>query len=77
MRAPERRSSALPFVLIAFAFVGFSYCGAYLWARVTHRLVNYGSFIGRPHALSGIGYSDWEIAFFPLILAETTVRSVL
>ena len=77
MQAPPRRSSALPIVLIAFAIVGFGYCGAYLWARATHQLVNYGSFIGRPHASSGIGvgYSDWELAFFPLILAESTIRS--
>lgn len=77
MQAPPRRSSALPFVLLAFAVVSSGYCGAYLWARATHRLVNYGSFIARPNAMSGIGWSDWELAFFPLIQAETSVRSLL
>jgi hypothetical protein len=74
---PPRRASALPFVLSSFAVLSFGYCGAYLWARATHELVNYGSFIGRPRASAGpgIGYSDWELAFFPLILVESTLRS--
>ena len=77
MRAPPRRSSALPVVLIAFALIGFSYCAAYVWARATHRLVNYGSFVARPNAMSGIGWSSWELAFFPLVQAESAVRSRL
>lgn len=77
MQAAPRRASALPFVLIAFALAGFSYCAAYVWARATHRLVNYGSFIARPHAGSGIGWSDWELAFFPLTTAESTIRNLV
>jgi hypothetical protein len=76
MHVAPRRPSALAFVLIAFALAGFSYCAVYVWARATHRLVNYGSFIARPHAGSGIGWSDWELAFFPLTMAESTIRNL-
>jgi hypothetical protein len=77
MHAPPRRSSALAFVLIAFSLAAVGYCAAYVWARATHRLVNYGSFVARPNAMSGIGWSYWELAFFPLVQAESSIRSLL
>lgn len=51
-----------------------AYGGVYAYARVTHRLVNYGDFIARPNAMSGIGFTWWEIAFVPLTELESFVR---
>ena len=67
----------MPVVLLMLLLAGPGYCGVYLWARATHRLVNYGSFIARPHALSGIGWSSWELAFFPLTQVEGWVRNLV
>ena len=53
------------------------YGAGYVWARLTHRLVWYGSFVARPHALSGIGYSDWELLFAPPSWAEGQIRNHL
>lgn len=54
------------------------YPGAYVHARLTHRLVNYGSFIGHANALSGwgVGYSWDDLVFFPCVWFEETVRGI-
>jgi hypothetical protein len=62
--------------LLALVALLSIYPGAYVHARLTHRLVNYGSFIGRPSALSGIGYSRDELVFFPCVWFEETVRGI-
>lgn len=59
----------LPFVLAVVA-----YGGGYVYARASHHLVNYGSFIARPNAMSGFGYTLWEIVFYPAIELESFVR---
>ena len=48
------------------------YCGTYVWARATHRLVNCGGLIS-DHC-HGRGFGNLEILFAPLILTENTVR---
>jgi hypothetical protein len=53
------------------------YAGVYGYARVTHRLVNYGHFIARPHATHGIGFTWWEVVFLPATELESGVRGVL
>ena len=50
------------------------YALAYVVARLSHQLVYYGSFVGRPNAMHGIGYSWAELIFFPLIWLEQTIR---
>jgi hypothetical protein len=53
------------------------YFGGYVWARLTHRLVWYGHFVARPHAGSGLGWSDWELFFAPPSLLEEVLRNHL
>lgn len=53
------------------------YGAGYVWARLTHRLVWYGSFVARPHAMSGLGYSDWELLFLPPSELEKLIRNNL
>ena len=53
------------------------YGAGYVWARLTHRLVWYGSFVARPNAGSGIGQSAWEILFAPPSWAEEQIRNHL
>ncbi|MGE0784772.1 MAG: hypothetical protein AB7S26_03715 [Sandaracinaceae bacterium] len=83
MRGEEPARRRLPtsqvILLLLAAVVGVpsvGYAGAYVHARVTHRLVSYGSFIARPDAMHGIGYSTEELVFAPLILLEETVRGM-
>lgn len=61
-------------LLVAIGLFIVPYCTGYVWARATHRLVNYGTFIARPHVLSGIGFSIWELVFLPATAAEGVVR---
>ena len=62
--------------LAALLLVLSIYPGAYAHARLTHRLVNYGSFIARPHAMSGIGYSPEELVFAPWVALEELLRGM-
>ena len=62
-------------LLLPFVIAVSAYGGTYVFARVTHRLVNYGGgIIARPNMLSGFGYSWWEIAFYPATELESFVR---
>lgn len=65
------------FVVFLVGVLPVLYGSGYVWARLTHRLVWYGSFVARPHALSGIGYSDWELFFLPPSWIEEEVRNHL
>jgi len=58
-----------PFVLAVTA-----YFGTYFYARASHKLVNYGDFIARPNAMSGIGFTLWELVFVPATELESWVR---
>jgi len=74
--ATRRDGRWLVLALVApFVLAVVTYGGLYVHARVTHRLVNYGSFVARPNAMSGIGYTWWEIAFYPLTELESFVRN--
>ena len=52
------------------------YPAAYIYARLTHMLVWYGSFVAAPDAMSrlGIGFHPIELFFLPLTMLETLVR---
>lgn len=51
------------------------YSGVYIWARAAHKLVRYsGGFIARPNAMSGWGFTTWELVFAPLTWTEEQVR---
>lgn len=65
------------FVVFLLGVLPVLYGAGYVWARLTHRLVWYGSFVARPHAMSGIGYSDWELFFLPPSAVEETIRNNL
>ena len=70
----------LPVVLLSAAALALGlYVGGYGVARITHRLVNCGSYIAAAHASSrlGVGSSSLELAFLPLMLLESGVRSAL
>lgn len=74
---PPKRTGLFWVALTAAAVLSF-YSGGYLWARWTHRLVNYNnSFIARPHVLSGIGITWWELVFYPATAAEGALRRTL
>ncbi len=60
--------------MIVLAALPLLYCSGYVWARLTHRLVWYGDFVARPNAMSGIGWSDWELLFAPACWTETKLR---
>lgn len=60
-------------LVLAFAPV-LLYASGYAFARATHRLVWYGSFVARPGVTSGIGWTRWELAFAPLCWAEAELR---
>lgn len=63
-------------VLLLGGLPALYFCG-YVWARLTHRLVWYGHFVARPHAGSGIGWSDWELFFAPPSFLEQLIRNAL
>jgi hypothetical protein len=65
------------FLVFLLGVLPVLYGAGYVWARLTHRLVWYGSFVARPHAMSGIGYSDWELLFLPPSWIEAQVRNNL
>lgn len=64
-------------MLVLMATLPVLYSAGYVWARLTHRLVWYGSFVARPHAGSGIGFSDFELFFAPLSFTEEVIRTRL
>lgn len=75
----SRRPFALSLTTAALVAIGMfvvPYCGGYVWARASHRLVNYGTFIARPRVTSGIGFTIWELVFLPATAAEGAVRRV-
>jgi hypothetical protein len=76
----KRHDTWLSLTLVALALPCVTYGGAYVWARATLRLVfysnGYGGFVARPHVLSGIGFSLWELIFAPLAWAEGALRSL-
>lgn len=61
-------------MLVLIAALPVLYGAGYVWARLTHRLVWYGSFVARPNAGSGIGFSDFELFFAPLTFSEEVIR---
>ena len=65
------------FVVLLLGVLFVLYFSGYVWARLTHRLVWYGHFVARPHAGSGIGWSDWELFFAPPSFLETAIRNAL
>jgi len=67
-------------LLLALMLPCTLYGSTYVFARATHRLVNYGGgHIMRANAMSGwgFGFSWWEVAFLPATFAEEIVRSNL
>jgi len=64
-------------LLLALTMPCALYGSGYVFARATHRLVNYGGgHIMRAHAMSGFGFgfSWWEVVFLPATFAEEVVR---
>lgn len=71
------RALASLLLLAALAMPCLLYGSAYVLARATHRLVNYGDgHIMRAHAMSGFGFSWWEVAFLPATYTEEVFRVV-
>lgn len=62
-------------------FVALTYCGAYAWARATHRLVHYdGGCTGcdrvrAPASYYGTGRTPLELVFAPPAWAEGKLHS--
>ena len=80
MRDEGGRQKAGPGTVLLFALLVplLAYSGTYVWARATHELVRYsGGVIARPNAHSGLGFTWWEIVFFPAAAAEERVRRAL
>jgi len=72
-RPPPGAASALAPLVLAVA-VALPALYAYAYERLTHRLVWYGSFVARPNAMSGIGWTTDELIFAPARWLEATVR---
>ncbi len=72
----ERRSGVGGALALAVAVsLPLLYFGAYALERVTHRLVWYGTFVARPNAMSGIGWTTDELIFAPARELEATLRT--
>ena len=75
----DPRSRSGPTTLWLLALPTGLYGMAYVFARATHRLVRYtDDWITRPNALGGpgVGFSVWEIVFWPLTTLEEFVRQL-
>lgn len=65
-------------ILGALVLVALAYGGAYVGARVSHRLVRqHPGIIARPNAFGGWGFTAWELAFAPATWLEEHARELV